>query len=584
MNFFKPSTTRQQRPHFSKSNGRNVDVDLISLLFDDMKPANMRGAVVKSADGKQGTVLGATAKFKSETVGSEGLLYVTVMEPDVVDAQGDTYSSDEVKKAAYHFAKKGLVGKNDVNHNNQPVPEFVIAESYILKTEDKDHFPNTKTGAWVAVLKCENLQCELWQKVQKGQFNGVSIAGFADDSSPSNNDTVIAELKNQIKDIKNALGDKPNPESELALSTIQKRINELENADASSANNQLFKALTNEIKELSMSLNRAISKSLKGEPADASADREVHIDGKKVLLKSSHRDIYKGIADVDSGKAMNILTPNTTSLFIDEVIGSQPGDTLADITVVPLIKDEKIDAGLIADLVFTNSLDDAAAAQAVNTRDITCTTGILNAEFTLGRDVVEFYKDKYGEEAFGAYVEQHIAKKAEKAIRLLLFKGDRASATPALAGLDGVIKLASTASAVATIDAEANINWDERFEAALLAFSDAMLEEQENFKFYVSHKDLVRIRAELARRTTSAGDRFLLEGGNVSFAGIPVKPRLMPDNYIVAGLPKFIILGYRTDAELKVEHHGSDWKYHWYIRVRPGITYVDGFVKVFLIS
>jgi hypothetical protein len=252
--------------------------------------------------------------------------------------------------------------------------------------------------------------------------------------------------------------------------------------------------------------------------------------------------------------------------------------------VVPLLKDETIDAGVINDLVFTNALDEAAAAQAVGSASITCTTGILNAEFTLGRDIVEFYKDKYGEDAFGAYVEQHIARKAEKALRLLLFRGDRTAAAGPYKALNGIIKQATTAAAVTTLDAETLVNWDERFEGALLAFADGMLEEQENFKFYVSHKDLVRIRAELARRQTVAGDRLLLEGGNVSFAGIPVKPRLMPDNYIIAGLPKFIILGYRTDAELKVEHHGSDWKYHWYIRVRPGITYVDGFVKVFNIN
>ena len=65
----------------------------------------------------------------------------------------------------------------------------------------------------------------------------------------------------------------------------------------------------------------------------------------------------------------------------------------------------KIDIGLIDDLVFKNSLDGALTAQTVATADLSVPTGILNAEFTLGRDVVEFYKDKYGEEAFGAYVD-----------------------------------------------------------------------------------------------------------------------------------------------------------------------------------
>jgi hypothetical protein len=134
---------------------------------------------------------------------------------------------------------------------------------------------------------------------------------------------------------------------------------------------------------------------------------------------------------------------------------------------------------------------------------------------------------------------------------------------------------------VTDIDSSVHVTYAERFEAALLAFSDEILEEQENFKFYVSQKDLIRIRSELSKRETVAGDRLLLEGGNVSFAGIPVKARLMPDDYIVGGITKFIIIGYRTDAELKVEHHGSDWKYHWYIRIRPGITYIPNFIKIF---
>jgi hypothetical protein len=146
--------------------------------------------------------------------------------------------------------------------------------------------------------------------------------------------------------------------------------------------------------------------------------------------------------------------PTPPSLFIDEVIGSQPGDTLSDISVLPLLKDEKIDVGLIDDLVFKNSLDGALTAQTVATADLSVPTGIRNAEFTLGRDVVEFYKDKYGEDAFGAYVENHIAKKTEKAIRLLLFKGDRASGTDKLKALNGIIKLATTAIDVTDIDDE----------------------------------------------------------------------------------------------------------------------------------
>lgn len=581
MNPLKTVFNRGRRRAIQKSALRNVDVDLLSLLFDDSRPANMKGAVIKSAEGAKAFSIGSSAKFNSVTKGSdEGLLYVTVMEPDVVDAQGDTYTAEEVKKACFHFANKGLVHKCDVNHNYHAVPEFLIVETGILKSEDKEHYPDTKIGSWVATIKCQDLNSELWKKVKKGQFNGVSIAGRADHHD--DNSAVIAELKSMQTELRKALGDKPSDSETAALKKIQKRIDELEKQDDTSTTTQLIKDLTAEMKEFSMAISKAISTGLKGEP-EAKSDKEVMFEGNKLVVKAQHAEIHKGIADVDSGSNMNILTPNTTSLFIDEVVGSSPSDTMSDITVVQLNRDEAIDVGLVADLVFKNALDGTVSAQNIGTGDISCTTGVLNAEFTLGRDVVEFYKDKYGEDAFGAYVENHIAKKTEKALRMLLFQGDRSSVTPKLKGLNGVITKATTDEAVIEIDSETNVGWDEKFEAALLAFDADVLEEQENFKFYVSHKDLVRLRSELSRRETNVGDRFLIDGGNVSFAGIPVKARLMPDNYIVGGLPKFIIIGYRTDAELKVEHHGSDWKYHWYIRVRPGITYVDGFVKVFQI-
>lgn len=574
---------QRRRRKIKKAVLSNVDVEFISLLFDDVRPANQKGAIIKSEAGNH-TVFTTSRRFKSAVVGTQGLIYCTVMEPDTVDAHGDTYTAEEIAKAAHSFSAKGLVLKNDVNHNSTPAPEFHIAESYILKSEDKEHFPDTKVNSWVQVIKCSDLSSPLWQKVQKGQFNGVSLAGEADHSHTPDNTALIAELRTQLDAIKKAIqpnANEPNP----AIETLQRRIDELSKEDASTANDALLKSVTKELSELSMSIKKAISKSLKGEPGTPhTIDTEVDIDGRKVIIKANKVELYKGIANVDSGTAMNILTPTTTSLFIDEVITSDPGDTLTDITVVPLVKDEKIDAGMVADLVFKNATDGTVSAQEIGTGDISCPTGILHAKYSLGRDVVEFYKDKYGEAAFGAYVEANIARKTEKAIRKLLFMGDRGSKTPALKALDGIVALAEDDNLVVDIDPIANVNWDEKFEACLLEFSQDVLEEMENFRFYVSFHDYIRITAEVGRRETAAGDKFLLQGGKLSYAGIPVKARFLPDNIVIGGLPKYIIIGYRTDAELKVEHHGSDWKYHWFIRIRPGITYVDGPVKVFNIE
>ncbi len=577
MKLFKRKTVR-------KGELRNIDVDYVSLLFDVVKPANQKGAVIKSADGKMHEHVLSTTKVKSD---KQGRLYVTVMEPDVVDSQGDFYTKDEVQKACDNFSRKGLVEKNDVNHNNQPVKDCRITESYILKAADPEHFPDTKVGAWVQVLKFDDLNSDLWKKVEKGQFNGVSIYGRADDHGDTNPQLErLAQKVDSLKEMLKGFKDKAKgDEFDAAIKEIEKQIQQAEGNQADATMDARLDAaierLGSAIEKMGDTVHRAISKSLNGEPEEMAADRKVTIKGIEIIVKAEKRELYKSIANVDSGQPMNILTENMAGLFIDEVIASNPSDTLSDITVTLLQKDEKIDAGLIDDLVFTNSLDGSPTAQAISTGDISCPTGILTAEITLSKETVEFYKDKYGEEAFGAYVEKVIAGKAEKALRKLLYKGDRDSATPALAALDGVIVQASDASVITDVNPTTYDTWSKRFEQVLLTFSDDMLEEKEGFVIYVSHKDHIRIAAEIAARQTQLGDKLLMEGGKISYGGIPVKERLLPDNYIIAGLAKFIILGVRSDVELKKEHHGSDWKWHFYLRLRAGITYVNGFALVF---
>ncbi len=570
----------RKRRTVMKGQMSNVDVDLVSLLFDEVMPANQKGAIAKSQNGKQHAYVRSTAKFKSD---DQGRLYVTVMEPDTVDAQGDTCTKEEIQKACDHFSRKGMVGKNDINHNFKPIDDCYVAENSILKAKDDEHYPDTKIGSWVQTIKFDNLASPYWQKVKKKQFNGVSIYGHVDDENSSSPELAkLAHKVDSLKDMLKGFKDKAKgDEFDAAISEIEKQIAEAEGSQSDAKLDDAINRLGAAVENMGDKVSKAISKSLHGEPGGTVADRTVKIKGIEIVIKAEKRELYKSIANVDSGQPMNILTENMAGLFIDEVIASNPSDTLSDITVTLLQKDEKIDAGLIDDLVFTNSLDGSPTAQAISTGDISCPTGILTAEITLSKETVEFYKDKYGEEAFGAYVEKVIAGKAEKALRKLLFKGDRDSATPALAALDGVIVQASDASAITDVNPTTYDTWSKRFEQVLLTFSDDMLEEKEGFVIYVSHKDHIRIAAEIAARPTQLGDKLLMEGGKLSYGGIPVKERLLPDNYIVAGLAKFIILGVRTDVELKKEHHGSDWKWHFYLRLRAGITYVNGFALVF---
>ena len=258
---------------------KNVEVELVSLLFDDMTPANQKGFVIKSANGRSYQIKGSSKKFKSETKGSQGRLYVTLMEPQVEDVQGDFYSEDEIQKACDYFSKHGMVGKNDINHNNHPVADFNVAENYILKTADEQHFPDVKVGSWVQVLKCNDLSSSLWKKVEKGEFNGVSIYGRADDLGETSATlkairTELAGLKALQKSMKDSAR---QGELAKAITELETKLVDLEKSIGDSSLREAVKSIEKSLSTLSQTMNRAISKSIKGEPDDIHGDREVLI-------------------------------------------------------------------------------------------------------------------------------------------------------------------------------------------------------------------------------------------------------------------------------------------------------------------
>jgi hypothetical protein len=148
--------------------------------------------------------------------------------------------------------------------------------------------------------------------------------------------------------------------------------------------------------------------------------------------------------------------------------------------------------------------------------------------------------------------------------------------------MNGVLALAIDSDDVTSIDTGTYETWKTRLEQAILQFDDEVLEHSEDFRIYVSHKDLIRIRGEAQLSKNATDSRLNVDGKKVYFDGIELKGRYMTSNYIIAGLPKFIVVGVRTDAE--VYRRFIPWDWHWYIRLRAGITYVTGFVKVFKIE
>lgn len=80
------------KKRLKKGELRNIEVDLISLLFDEVKPANGKGFVAKCGELNY-IFKGSSVKLKRD---EEGRVFVTVMEPAVVDSQGDRASATSI--------------------------------------------------------------------------------------------------------------------------------------------------------------------------------------------------------------------------------------------------------------------------------------------------------------------------------------------------------------------------------------------------------------------------------------------------------------------------------------------------------
>jgi Putative phage serine protease XkdF len=562
-NPFKKREPNRRERRLQKGALAEVVVEEISLVMGDWEPVNGKGFVMKG--GRKHPELARVTKMKSEVVGSEGLIYLTLMEPEVKDKQKDHYPQIQVDKAMETFAERGrMVNIIDVNHNHKPDPEFFVRESYKLKAADPEYYPNTKLGSWVSVVKCKNLQNPNWIEFQKSG-KGASIFGKCIDMD---DEGTLEAVKSEMLRMRGILEKAGNID---AVKELDERLAELEKSQNTPELDKLIKAFSDVIE----GMNRVVAKGLQNEPGeDAGEDKTVSIDGKEIVIKSAYKEIYKAIADIDGPVPMALLESNLQGLFIDEVIADKDDDTFGEITVAPIMKDETIDAGMINDLTFKNSADGTPTSQDVPTGSIPCPSSTLYAEMRMHYDTVEFYKDKYGMEAFGAYVNNGIAMKARKALKLLFFRGDRSSSTAKLKGLDGVVTKATAAGDVVSVSG----TWEQAIEQALLTFDEEVLLDKSSFRIYVNPKDLIRIRGEAKKEANVVAGRLTLDGKDTYYDGIPIKERYIAEGKMIIGLVKFTILGFRSDAMLYKEF--KDWYYYWKMRVRFGVTYVSGRVKV----
>lgn len=117
--------------------------------------------------------------LKSEEEGEERYVLGIVLEPlkemGKADSQDDTYSAEEVRKAAYLFMEEyANIGQQHQKYINGRVK---IRENWITRDDSVIGGQFVAKGTWL--LGVHVVDDDLWAKVKAGEFTGFSIGGWA---------------------------------------------------------------------------------------------------------------------------------------------------------------------------------------------------------------------------------------------------------------------------------------------------------------------------------------------------------------------------------------------------------------------
>mgnify|MGYP001328631587 CR=1 FL=1 len=153
---------------------KNANITLISYVD---KAANQRQFFLTKSAGKP--VFEKTVKLITKADDAEKLVYGVVYEPDVIDAHGDFMTAKEIEKAAHGFMQNLAKAQGEVidtQHDFNPGVGEVV-ESYVAPADFTVGEHTITKGSWVLVTKASD---EIWEKIQKGEITGYSMAGTAE--------------------------------------------------------------------------------------------------------------------------------------------------------------------------------------------------------------------------------------------------------------------------------------------------------------------------------------------------------------------------------------------------------------------
>lgn len=155
---------------------------LTQLVVANYKMDAIRPAATKSSTGRDASGDDVSYRYaktipliKGVDPNDERYVLGIVLEPEVVDAQGDIYSAAEIRQAAHRFMEDfgglGLMHRFIVNG------QVKVLESYLAPADLDIGDVRVRKGTWLLAVRV--LSDELWEQVKDGRLTGFSIGGSA---------------------------------------------------------------------------------------------------------------------------------------------------------------------------------------------------------------------------------------------------------------------------------------------------------------------------------------------------------------------------------------------------------------------
>lgn len=162
----------------------------------------------------------------------------------------------------------------------------------------------------------------------------------------------------------------------------------------------------------------------------------------------------------------------------------------------------------------------------------------------------ESLEDNVEGQSFEEHILRLIAERAAQDLEEWALEADSTSGDAYLALNEGLLK---TATSNLVDNLSAGISPD-LFESGLLAMPQKYLRNLNNLRQFMTVQDVIRYRANVARRATGYGDSALSQNNELTAYGVPVEATpLMPTTTGLFTFPQNILFGIQRDIMIETE-------------------------------